>query len=83
MEEARKCAVAMRGLAEISGDAMRIQQAEQRSQRDIAPLSREVSSALDKIGNVTYQAPSDVEYGNLDTQRLISQSEELLRESQA
>ncbi len=83
----------MRGLAEISGDAMRIQQAEQRSQRDIAPLSREVSSALDKIGNVTYQAPSDVEftyqapsdveYGNLDTQRLISQSEELLRESQA
>jgi vesicle transport through interaction with t-SNAREs protein 1 len=83
LEEARKCAVAMRGLAEISGDAMRIQQAEQRSQRDIAPLSREVSSALDKIGNVTYQAPSDVEYGNLDTQRLISQSEELLRESQA
>ena len=77
----------MRGLAEISGDSMRIKQSEQRSQREIAPLSREVSSALDKIGNVTYQAPaSDVEYGgggNMDTQRLISQSEDLLRESQA
>lgn len=88
LDEARKCAVAMRGLAEISGDSMRIKQSEQRSQREIAPLSREVSSALDKIGNVTYQAPaSDVEYGggggNMDTQRLISQSEDLLRESQA
>lgn len=84
LDEARKCAVAMRGLAEISGDAMRIKQSEQRSQREIAPLGREVSSALDKIGNVTYQAPTgDIEYGGGDTQRLISQSEDLLRESQA
>lgn len=77
----------MHGLAEISGDKIRIQQAQQRSEREIAPLSREVSSALDKIGDVTYQAPAgDVEYGSagsMDTQRLISQSEDLLRESQA
>lgn len=77
----------MHGLAEISGDRILVSQASQRSEREIAPLSREVSSALDKIGDVTYQAPaSDIEYGSagsMDTQRLISQSEDLLRESQA
>lgn len=85
LDEARKCAVAMHGLAEISGNPTRIREAQQRSERDIAPLSREVASALDKIGDVTYQAPGDVEAGGMtmDTQRLIAQSEELLLESQA
>ena len=91
MEEARGDAVAMHGLAEIRGDAMRVRQAQQRTERDIVPLSREVASALQKVGNVAYRAPTDGEHGGAgaggleydDTQRLISQSEELLRESQA
>lgn len=89
LNEARKCAVAMHGLAEIQGNPTRIREAQMRTERDIAPLSKEVASALDKVGDVTYQAPAnDVERGgfgtqSLDTQRLISQSEDLLRESQA
>lgn len=86
LDEARKCAVAMHGLAEIQGNPTRIREAQMRTERDITPLSREVASALDKVGDVTYQAPAteDVEGGlSLDTQRLISQSEDLLRESQA
>jgi hypothetical protein len=87
LDEARKCAVAMHGLAEIQGNPTRIREAQMRTEREITPLSREVASALDKVGDVTYQAPAaDVEGGggaSLDTQRLISQSEDLLRESQA
>lgn len=85
LDEARKCAVAMHGLAEIQGNPTRIRESQQRAEREIAPLSREVASALDKVGDVTYQAPADVEAGGatMDTERLISQSEDLLRESQA
>jgi hypothetical protein len=86
LDEARKCAVAMHGLAEIQGDPNLIQKAQQRQSREIAPLSREISSALQKVGNVTYQAPSDIEFGSssqMDTERLISYSNDLLLESQS
>lgn len=88
LDEARKCAIAMHGLAEIHGDPNLIAKAKQRQEREIAPLGREISLGLAKLGNVTYQAP-DVEYGGsssssqMDTDRLISYSNDLLRESQA
>jgi hypothetical protein len=76
----------MHGLAEIQGDPTLIAKAKQRQEREIAPLGREISSGLAKLGNVTYQAP-DVEHGSsssqMDTEHLISYSNDLLRESQA
>jgi hypothetical protein len=102
LDKARKCAIAMQGLAEIEGNPIRVREAQQRTKRDIAPLSREIASSLGKVGNVTYQAPvdGDIEQqplfgthptttttsggmGELDTEQLISHSNELLLESQA
>jgi hypothetical protein len=83
--EAKKCATAMQGLAEVEGNSMKIKEASQRLERDITPLSREVQRALND-GNreeLFYQAPNMSSQTSGDLESLISNSEGLLRESQA
>jgi len=87
LSESKKCATAMHGLAEVQGDPMRIREASQRLERDIAPLSREVQRALNDMGReeLFYQAP-DIEHqggtSSTDMDALIQSSDDLLRESQ-
>mmetsp|Transcript_89650 Transcript_89650/g.249297 ORF Transcript_89650/g.249297 Transcript_89650/m.249297 type:complete len:204 (-) Transcript_89650:179-790(-) len=83
--EAKKCATAMQGLAEVEGNVMKIKEASQRLERDLNPLSKEVQRALNE-GNreeLFYQAPNASSPTNGDLESLISNSENLLRESQA
>lgn len=73
----------MQGLAEVEGNPMKVREASQRVERDIGPLAKEVKRALND-GNreeLFYQAPS--ENPSSDMESLISNSESLLRESQA
>jgi hypothetical protein len=82
--EARKCATAMQGLAEVEGNQMRIREAQQRVERDIGPLSKEVQRALQEGGReeLFYRAPNaDGDDGDMES--LIRSSEDSLRESQA
>lgn len=76
----------MQGLAEVEGNAMKIKEASQRLERDIAPLMKEVERALHE-GNreeLFYQAPqSSASPTSGDLESLIASSEDLLRESQA
>lgn len=94
LHEAKRCATAMQGLAEVEGNALRLTEAKNFLQRDITPLTREVQRALHEMGGGRaagqrdelfsgYQAP-DIEIGD-DNQMdsLIQSSEDLLRESQA
>lgn len=77
----------MQGLAEVEGNPMKIREASQRIDRDIAPLAREVSRALQDSSNggreeLFYQAP--VRNGDSmgpDMEALIGNSDHLLRES--
>jgi hypothetical protein len=84
--EAKKCATAMQGLAEVEGNPMKVREASQRVERDIAPLTKEVQRALND-GNreeLFYQAPNGSgSPTSRDMESLISNSEDLLRESQA
>jgi hypothetical protein len=83
--EAKKCATAMQGLAEVEGNAMKIKEASQRLERDLTPLSKEVQRYLND-GNreeLFYQAPNASSLTSGDLESLISNSEDLLRESQA
>ena len=88
MGEARQCATAMQGLAEVEGNASRVQESQQRVQRDIGPLAKEVKRQLDDMGRQqlfndnNYQAP-DLEGGNSDMDRLLENSEDMLRSSLA
>ncbi|CAB9531206.1 expressed unknown protein [Seminavis robusta] len=90
LEEARKCASAMQGLAEVEGNPNRVMESKQRIERDIGPLSREVKRQLNDLGRQdlfgdttgTYQAPNgsfDENYNDMD--RLLSNSEDMLRNS--
>jgi len=78
----------MRAEAEVSGDAMRVNEAKQHLERDIAPLAREVQRQLTEMTSkeeLFYQAP-DIERGGAsssDMESLILSSEDLLRESQS
>jgi hypothetical protein len=76
----------MQGLAEVEGNPMKVREASQRVERDIAPLTKEVQRALHN-GNreeLFYQAPDAAgSPTNRDMESLISSSEDLLRESQA
>jgi hypothetical protein len=77
----------MRGLAEVEGNASRVQESKQRVERDIGPLAKEVKRQLDDMGrqelfNDNYQAP-DLEGGNHDMDRLLENSEDMLRSSLA
>lgn len=92
MDEARKCASAMQGLAEVEGNPQRVTESKQRIERDIGPLSREVKRQLDDMGRNDlfggtagsgYQAPG-MQGGNYnDMDRLLSNSEDMLRGSLA
>lgn len=83
--EAKKCATAMQGLAEVEGNQMKIREASQRLERDLTPLSKEVERALNTTNReeLFYQAPNPGSPTSMDLESLISNSEDLLRESQA
>jgi hypothetical protein len=82
--EAKKCAIAMQGLAEVEGNPLKVREASQRIERDITPLAREVQRALSNGDReeLFYQAPQGGAPGR-DMESLISTSDDLLRESQA
>jgi hypothetical protein len=93
LNEARQHATAMHGLAEVEGNAMKIREAQQRMDRDIAPLAREVQRALHESGREElFSGSSGGGLGSggggdgndfRDMDSLISNSDALLRESQA
>lgn len=74
----------MQGLAEVEGNQMKIREASQRMERDIMPLQKEVERTLNESNReeLFYHAPSEsMTRGDLES--LISNSEDMLRESQA
>jgi hypothetical protein len=81
--EAKKCATAMQGLAEVEGNPLKVREASQRIERDIAPLGKEVQRSLNNGDReeLFYQAPQGSP--GRDMESLISTSDDLLRESQA
>ena len=89
LEEAKKCATAMQGLAEVEGNPMKVREASQRMERDITPLAKEVKRYLEPDGDngreeLFYQAPSTTDNSpGGDMESLINNSEDMLRESQA
>jgi len=87
----------MQGLAEVEGNPMKIKDASQKIERDIGPLSKEVTRALninaEGNGNggegereeLFAQVPGmhgrDYGYNSSDMESLIGSSEDMLRES--
>jgi vesicle transport through interaction with t-SNAREs protein 1 len=76
----------MQGLAEIEGNAMRVNEAKNHLERDIAPLAKEVKRALEQMGReelfyTTGNQQQDYEYSDMES--LIRSSDELLRDSRA
>jgi vesicle transport through interaction with t-SNAREs 1 len=99
LQEAKKCAMAMQGLAETEGNALRVGEARSLLQRDVTPLAKEIQRALNEMGrdelfpneaaaaatstNHSYQPP-DMDHGSSsDLEALIQSSDDLLRESQS
>jgi vesicle transport through interaction with t-SNAREs protein 1 len=84
LTEAKKCATAMRAIAEVQGNPMLVREAKNLLERDISPLSTEVERQLHEMGRdeLFYQAP-DIEGGSNDMDSLIHSSDALLRESQS
>ena len=90
LAQAKQHATAMQGLAEVEGNPMKIREASQKIERDVLPLSREVSRALNG-GNdgereeLFYQPPGanggSSGYNAGDMESLIGSSENMLRES--
>jgi hypothetical protein len=84
--QAKKHATAMQGLAEVEGNQMKIKEAQQRLERDITPLAKEVSRALQESSAAGREelfaqaAPGGI---SRDMEALIGSSEDLLRESLA
>mmetsp|Transcript_52794 Transcript_52794/g.127998 ORF Transcript_52794/g.127998 Transcript_52794/m.127998 type:complete len:213 (+) Transcript_52794:316-954(+) len=92
LSQAKKSATAMQGLAEVEGNQMKIREATQRIERDIAPLSKEVSRALQGGDNnnggreeLFYHAPDAHQRGDgtldRDMEALIGSSHDMLQES--
>ncbi|GKY92679.1 hypothetical protein MPSEU_000238000 [Mayamaea pseudoterrestris] len=94
LNEAKRCATAMQGLAEVEGNSLRVQESRNLLQRDIGPLSREVQRQLNEcqtqelMGGTTMSSsggggyqPPDLESNYTDMDSLIRSSEDLLRES--
>lgn len=93
--QAKQHATAMQGLAEVEGNQMKIKDASQKIERDIGPLSKEVTRALNINGNgnggeggreeLFAQVPGmhgrDYGYNSSDMESLIGSSEDMLRES--
>lgn len=86
--EARKCIIAMQGLADVEGDSFKMEEATKRLQQDIQPLQQEINRARGIGGgdieeqNLFYQPPNEAGQ-SLATEALIQSSDDLLRESQA
>ena len=47
LREARRCATAMQGLAEVEGDAAKVQVSKRRMEQEVRPLAEEVARALE------------------------------------
>eukprot|EP00541_Cyclophora_tenuis_P015407 CAMPEP_0116565716 /NCGR_PEP_ID=MMETSP0397-20121206/14049_1 /TAXON_ID=216820 /ORGANISM="Cyclophora tenuis, Strain ECT3854" /LENGTH=158 /DNA_ID=CAMNT_0004092513 /DNA_START=835 /DNA_END=1311 /DNA_ORIENTATION=+ len=76
----------MQGLAEVEGDAFKVEEAKRKLDRDIAPLQQEVRRGLQgdvEQSNLFYQSPATDGGTSLATESLIQSSDDLLRESQA
>jgi vesicle transport through interaction with t-SNAREs 1 len=90
--------MAMQGLAETEGNALRVGEARSLLQRDVTPLAKEIQRALNEMGRDelfpsaaaaaaatthAYQPP-DMDHGSSsDLEALIQSSDDLLRESQS
>eukprot|EP00547_Thalassionema_nitzschioides_P007884 CAMPEP_0194210936 /NCGR_PEP_ID=MMETSP0156-20130528/9196_1 /TAXON_ID=33649 /ORGANISM="Thalassionema nitzschioides, Strain L26-B" /LENGTH=207 /DNA_ID=CAMNT_0038938353 /DNA_START=111 /DNA_END=731 /DNA_ORIENTATION=- len=91
LEAASKCATAMQAMAEVEGNALRTEEAQNLVKRDLAPLREEISKSLrNSSGSLVIESPNreDLFYSppnasELTTQSLIQSSEDLLLESQA
>ena len=96
LTEAKRCATAMQGLAEVEGNVLRIQESKNLLQRDIGPLSKEVQRQLNECQSQELMAgtPADMgagggggggyqppDFAYSDMDSLIRSSEDLLRES--
>ena len=79
----------MQGLAEVEGNPVRVTESKQRLERDIGPLSKEVKRQLNDMGRQelfssnNYEAPNMMEQGRSDMEGLLSNSDDLLRDSLA
>lgn len=88
LEDAKRCATSLQEMVSPE-NPIRVAEAQQRFDRDLAPLSQEVSRALGATtdlstsGDNVYQAPDPYFGVSTDTELLIQNSEDLLRESQA
>jgi vesicle transport through interaction with t-SNAREs protein 1 len=78
----------MHGLAEIEGNALRVNEAKNLLERDITPLAKEVKRALEQMGreelfytNDNQHRNQDYEYSDMES--LIRSSDDLLRDSRA
>lgn len=95
--DARRCAHAMQGIAEVSNDPLKVQTAKTRLEKEIPPLADEISRSLaeKQQGNYNpsrsrqelFSGPSNNGSGAIyeqgsDTERLIRYSENLLKDSQ-
>jgi vesicle transport through interaction with t-SNAREs 1 len=87
--QAKQCATAMQGLAEVQGDALRVQESQQRLERDVTPLQKEIQRALQQLernhlfASQQSQGPYYPPTAGGDMESLIQSSDELLRDSQA
>ncbi|KAL3906457.1 MAG: hypothetical protein SGARI_004000 [Bacillariaceae sp.] len=94
LTQAKQHATAMQGLAEVEGNQLKIREAQQRLERDVAPLAKEVSRALQETAGsggdangareeLFYQAPGRTAAQNniRDMESLIGNSNDLLQES--
>lgn len=90
LNEARNCATAMQGLAEVEGNPNRVMESKHRIERDIGPLSREVKRQLNDMGREElfansqggYNAPHMMEQGqHNDMDALLSNSRDMLQNS--
>lgn len=92
LQDAKRYATAMIGLAEIENDTLKLHTARQLMERDIQPLTKEVKRTLESLvgrdtlfSNQQQQQyrPPDMEDGNMMMESLITSSDDLLRESQS
>jgi len=83
---ARSAAIAMQGLAEVQGDYVTIQQAQERFDKDLTPLQMELArgSVTENEQDPLFYRQVDLEQqGMYDTEALLQSSHALLLESQA
>merc|ERR1712151_622180 len=88
LTDAKKCAHAMLGLAEVSNDNIKIQKAKRCLEQEIEPLSMEVSRSLaEKNSNTAVSSKQDLFNGadidrRKDLNSLLGDSNAMIRESQ-